>query len=248
MAQANFRTALLDILMPRHCIVCDRDLSMNEEHICAFCLADLPRTGFSQMRRNPMSERFNALVQNGLEGKDLEHPVPYSYAASLFYYRPGTGYRDITRRLKYHSDLSAGRYFAGMLGREMAESPLFSDVDAVVPVPLHWTRKWSRGYNQAEVIAKVLSSALGVGHVDDILVRQRRTRTQTRLDPERKISNVSGAFRLRKGAKLSGYGHILLVDDVFTTGGTLHSCYEALRESCPEGTRISVATLAFVGS
>ena len=66
-----------------------------------------------------MSGRFNALVQRDLNGKGLDRPVPYSYATSLFYYRPGTGYRDITRRLKYHSDLSAGRYFAGMLGREM---------------------------------------------------------------------------------------------------------------------------------
>ena len=248
LAQASFRTALLDILMPRRCIVCDGVLSLKEEHICAFCLADMPRTCFAGQRNNQMSERFNALVQRDLDGLGLEHPVPYSYAASLFYYRPGTGYRDITRRLKYHSDLSAGRCFAGMLGREMAGSPLFSDVDAIVPVPLHWTRRWSRGYNQAEVIAKVLSSALGHGRVEDILIRYRRTRTQTRLDPERKISNVSGAFRLRKGTRLSGYRHILLVDDVFTTGGTLHACYVALKESCPDNTRISVATLAFVGS
>ncbi len=197
---------------------------------------------------NQMSERFNALVQRDLNGKGLDRPVPYSYATSLFYYRPGTGYRDITRRLKYHSDLSAGRYFAGMLGREMASSPLFSDVDAIVPVPLHWTRRWSRGYNQAVIIAKVLSSSLGNVRVADILVRHRRTRTQTRLDPERKIVNVSGAFRLKKGVRLSGYRHILLVDDVFTTGGTLHACYVALKDSCPDNTRISVATLAFVGS
>ena len=240
--------ALLDILMPRRCVVCDGVLSLKEDHICAFCLADMPRTYCSGRRNNQMSERFNALVQKDLDRSGQEHPVPYSYAASLFYYRPGTGYRDITRRLKYHSDLSAGRYFAGMLGREMAVSPLYSDVDAIVPVPLLWTRRWFRGYNQAEVIAKGLSSALGHGQVADILVRKRRTRTQTRLDPERKISNVSGAFGLRRGAELSGYGHILLVDDVFTTGGTLHACYDALRKSCPDNTRISVATLAFVGA
>lgn len=119
----------------------------------------------------------------------------YSYATALFFYRSQTGYRLITQRLKYHSDYAAGRYFASMLGREMASSPVYSDVDAVIPVPLHWTRLWSRGHNQAEIIAEVLAEYLKADLLTDILYRARHTRTQTKLSIEGKAHNVEGLFR-----------------------------------------------------
>ena len=139
--------AVLDLFIPRLCVVCGRSLSLREEHICLDCLADLPRTYYSNMPRNKMADRLNDLIQ-----RDLEEPEPYSYATSLFYYRASTGYRDITKGLKYRGDISSGRFFSRMLAEEIAGSVLFSNVDTVIPVPLHWTRRWSRGYNQAEVI------------------------------------------------------------------------------------------------
>lgn len=199
---------------------------------------------------------------------------PYAFAAALFLYRSGNGYSKITQSLKYHSNLRAGRFFARILGEKLSASPLFSDVDLVVPVPLHWTRMWSRGYNQAEVIAKTLARCLGAKMVPDLLVRARRTRTQTRLDIFQKARNVSGAFVINgkylSPGKLS-HGrhrqlpharrwhlphvrhmlpdphHILIVDDVFTTGATVHACWSALRAAFPPGIRISAATLACVG-
>ena len=134
-----------------------------------------------------------------------------------------------------------------MLAREMAASEIYSDVDTVIPVPLHWSRKWSRGYNQAEIIARELARGLGAELNPGALVRNRRTSTQTRLSLEEKASNVSGAFSLRRGIDLSEYSHILLVDDVFTTGATLYSCYKTMRCSCGRLTRVSIATLAYVG-
>ena len=123
--------------------------------------------------------------------------------------------------------------------------------DLVIPVPLHWTRYRARGYNQAAVIAKTIASFLGARIDRRILRRSRRTATQTRLGTEEKALNVRGAFRLvRSGhcqSVLSAARHILLVDDVFTTGATLASCRLALRESFPADRRISVATLGFVG-
>ena len=234
----EYGKALLDLFLPGACVVCGGRLSLREKHICISCLAGLPRTGFSSMPRNQMSDRFNGLLVH-------EGTVPYSNATALFFYR--SGYKDITRRLKYHADLGAGRYFAAMLALEMAASEIYSDVDAVVPVPLHWSRKWSRGYNQAEIIAGELAVRLGARPVVDALIRNRRTGTQTKLSPEEKEANVKEAFRLRKGADLSGLSHILLVDDVYTTGATLHSCYCAVRRSCPRSVKISIATLAYVG-
>ncbi len=115
-------------------------------------------------------------------------------------------------------------------------------------MPLHWLRRWKRGYNQAEVIAGQVAGRLGCVCMPDMLRRIRRTSTQTRLSGEKKRSNVTGAFavpeRFRSQAALR---HILLVDDVFTSGSTLAACHAALREVFGLRTRISVATLAFVG-
>ena len=238
-------TALGDLIMPRECIVCGRPLALRERHLCIGCLADLPRTYFSNMPHNQLADRFNALIQRDLDAAGGFEE--YSYATSLFFYRSQTGYRLITQRLKYHSDYAAGRYFASMLGREMASSPVYSDVDAVIPVPLHWTRLWSRGHNQAEIIAVVLAEILGADLRVDILYRARITRTQTKLSVEGKARNVSGAFQVRQMKAIPEYAHILLVDDVFTTGVTLYSCQKALRSTFPPNVRISVATLACVG-
>ena len=235
---SDYGSALLEVVLPRACVSCGGRLNLREKHICISCLADLPRTGFSTMPRNQMSDRFNALLLK-------EGPVPYINATALFFYR--SGYKDITRRLKYHSDLGTGRYFAAMLAREMEVSELYSDVDGVIPVPLYWFRKWSRGYNQAEIIARELAKDLGARLMTDVLVRNRRTISQTKLSLEGKASNVSGAFSVRRGIVLSEYSHILLVDDVFTTGATLCSCYRTLRKSCVKSTKVSIVTLAYVG-
>lgn len=243
----SLRTALCavaDIALPRRCIVCSTLLSVQERHVCVHCLADLPRTHFSTQPRNQMADRFNALVSRDL--LDTGGYYEYSCATALFFYRSGTGYTKITQSLKYHSNIGAGRYFANILAREMVSSGNFSDVDAVVPVPLHWTRKWSRGYNQAEVIAKVLARVLGCDLHPDLLERVRRTRTQTRMSVQDKAANVRRAFVVRPSSARLRFGHVLLVDDVFTTGATLYSCYLALRQTYGPEVRISVATLACV--
>lgn len=243
-------SVLLDLFLPRTCPVCGGFLTRKEVSVCAACLADLPRTGFASMRNNQMSDRFNALIQRDL----LSCPSPggssferYVFAAALFFYRPGSGYRRITHRLKYHSDFKTGRYFSRMLGQELARSVLFQDVGAVIPVPLHWSRRWSRGYNQAEIIAQEVALQLGAVLKRDVLVRVRRTKTQTKKSVAEKTANVAGAFKVRNVAGLEGVSHILLVDDVFTTGATLYSCYMAIKEGVGSGVRISIATLACVG-
>lgn len=235
--------ALLDLILPKACAVCGRTLLMNERYLCPECLADLPRTYFSKMRRNQMADRFNDLVQRTIDSGG----AGYSYATALFFYRSSSGYRDITRSLKYHSNLGIGRCFSQMLGEEMAGSELFSDVDTIIPVPLHWARKWSRGYNQAEVIADGLARRLEAEVRTDILWRRKRTHSQAKLTQEEKVTNVSGAFQMKNDADLSKCRHILLVDDVFTTGATLCACYLAMSKELPGNCRISIATLACVG-
>lgn len=234
-------SAILDLVLPRACVVCGQQLIPQEQHICLECLADLPETHFADMSRNPMSDRFNS----GIATDTFE---PYAYAAALFHYSSDAGYRKISQALKYRRNFGAGKYFARMLGTRLKSSPLYADVDLVVPVPLHWSRELSRGYNQAAVIARVVSRELSCPCSERLLRRNRRTRTQTRVKVEAKAGNVAGAFSLNlRSERLPKVKHLLLIDDVFTTGATLSACYKSLRAAYGPSVRISVATLAVVG-
>lgn len=229
-----------DLLLPRSCLVCGRKLGAREAHLCIYCAADLPFTYYWERRHNPMADQFNALLERfRLAGE----PMLYVPAAALLFYHHENPYKRIPKALKYGGNLPAGRAFASCLGRYLASSPAFQDVDTVLPVPLFWWRKYRRGYNQAEVIAAALARELGADLRVDILARARRTRSQTRLDAESRLQNVQSAFRVRK--KCPG-AHLLIVDDTFTTGATLLACYMALRAALGPQVRISIATLSVV--
>ena len=263
-----------DLIMPRFCLVCGRGLdtrspgdgSVGEEHLCRECWKDLPRTRYWKLRENPMAESYNALIQRNM-GENGRYQ-PYGYAAALYFYKGG--YREISKALKYRRNFAAGRCFGQLLGQTLRESEFFRDVDLVVPIPLHWWRRWQRGYNQAEVIAREVSRVLGARYEPRLLRRTRRTKTQTHLNAEERAANVVGAFRVRRSQVLR-WGtkcnerrpiHLLLIDDVFTTGATATACERAIRVvlqtdisgGSPEAVisgatrqvRISVATLACV--
>lgn len=266
--------AVLDLLVPRRCIVCERTLGVDELHLCKECHDDIPYTYYWLRKFNPMADKFNALIQEKLEEtmqneNKVQTHEDYAYAIALYFYRTDSNYSHISRQLKYHSNTPAGKHFGQQLGLRLAKAEHLSDVDAVIPIPLHWTRKWSRGYNQAEVIAREVASVLGVDLRVDILERCRRTRTQTKLSIEGKAANVKGAFRVKPSIvqslsseagehpnlkikkadtlAISDLKHLLIIDDIFTSGSTALACYCALREVFPPSVRISIATLGFVG-
>lgn len=200
--------SLGDLLLPRVCAVCGRPLLACERHLCLECEAGLPFTRFESVRHNPMADKFNALVE----------APEYVRAFALFYYQ--AGYQNITQEVKYRRNFGIGRWFGRLLGERMAASVILSAPPVapsvppvilsaseesspsltVVPVPLHWTRRWQRGYNQAEVIGRELASALGAAFEPSLLRRVRRTRTQTRLSATERAGNVSGAFKVSNRA------------------------------------------------
>lgn len=232
-----------DIIMPRQCLVCGRTLGLHERHLCIWCASDLPFTYYWEQAHNTMANKFNGVLEQFREeGEAME----YSYATALLFYHGENPYKEIPRAVKYHYNIAAGRYFASLLGRYMACAGQFRDVDAVIPVPLHWLRRRRRGYNQAEVIAGAIARELDARLLPKALVRRRRTGTQTHLDAASRLRNVRGVFRVRRLPE--GLRHVLIVDDTFTTGATLAACYLALRPALGPSVRISVATLSVVDS
>lgn len=228
--------SLSDLLMPRACLCCGRQLLPAERHLCCVCMADLPFTHFEAMPHNPMADRLNALV---------ERAPAYCRAAALFYYKEGS-YGRITQALKYNRDFSAGRFFAGLLAERLAVYDYWRQIDVVCPVPLHFSRRFTRGYNQSGIIAREVAKRLGAEYSPDLLKRVRHTATQTKLSGEERRKNVHGAFAVRKGVAEGLRGSsILIIDDVFTTGSTLAACCDAILERFGDSVRISVATLAF---
>lgn len=245
----NALEAAGDLLLPRSCMICGMKLLSDERHICLSCMEDLPLTYLWHLDRNPMADKFNEGIQKALDDGRLRGPERYAYACALFFYSDDAACRHIPHRIKYLGDTPAGQHFGRMLGMKMACSPHFSDVDTVIPVPLHWRRKLERGYNQADVIARGLAEGLDALVITGALTRTRYTKTQTRLEVEQKETNVKDAFcmNMKYSDNLLKVRHILLVDDIFTTGATLLACFTALRKELPPEVRISVATLGFVG-
>lgn len=226
--------------MPRTCLVCGRPLGVEEQHLCIWCATETPLTYTWEQPHNPMADEFNTVLERLRREGEYEG---YAYAAALLFYHHENPYKAIPRELKYHRNLPAGRFFAAQLGRYMASVPHWADVDVVIPVPLHWFRKWRRGYNQAAVIARELARELGASLRTDVLCRVRRTRSQTSLSAEERLRNVSSVFAVRRPIEAK---HVLIVDDTFTTGATLAACHRVLRCALGSSVRISIATLAQV--
>ncbi len=230
--------SIADLSLPSKCAVCGRELILAEDTVCIRCLADLPLTHFWEYVHNPMADALNGRV---------EAPAgTYLNAAALIYYK--SGYSSIPKGLKYGRDFKEGKYFAEMLARRLAAADGFRDIDLIVPVPLHRLRKWKRGYNQAEIIARAMMPAFSGAALDNCsLSRTRNTRTQTVLDESGREENVRDSFSFKETSPGKRPGHILLVDDVFTSGATTAACCRAIFKNYGGGVRISVATLAYAG-
>ena len=238
--------ALADLFFPRCCTVCGNGLYLHEEHVCTVCMAEIPYTYFWTFSPNAAEKVFIGRV-------DVER------VWSLFYYTES--YRQLVHSLKYRSNVKIGLWLGEMLGEKIALSLSAGNqhkIDYIIPVPLHWRKQWKRGYNQSEIIAKGVVKGFGECKMEmpemevpkiltKVLKRTSFTRTQTHKDRHNRWLNVCNAFAVNeKAAKrhnLAGK-HILLIDDVLTTGATLEACASILVEQL--GCRVSIATLAYV--
>ncbi|MBQ4367013.1 MAG: ComF family protein [Muribaculaceae bacterium] len=220
--------AAIDVLMPRTCSVCGKPLDADEPYVCRRCMEQLPLTHFEDIPFNAMEQLF--------AGK-----VPIERAAGLFYYEKGSPYASIIHDAKYRNMPRLGEWMAMRAVAQMRPSGFFQGIDVVVPVPLHRDKQARRGYNQSEFIARGIGQSLNI-EVSLAVEASRRHSTQTRKSATERWLNTRGMYVPAPCAAQLANRHVLLVDDVVTTGSTLEACAEALRQ-VPSIT-ISLFTLA----
>lgn len=227
-AQFRFLDDFFSLFYPNLCLVCDANLPPNQESICLPCQYRLPKTDFHLHKENAFSERFWGRL-------------PLESGAAFYKFNKGGRTQHLIHRLKYENKQAVGIRMGQLYGSKLRESPFFSAIDLILPVPLHARRYHERGYNQSELFARGLSEAMEVPYLSDGLVRSLHTTTQTHKTRLERVRNVAEAFAVKTKEMLEGR-HVLLVDDVITTGATLEACGQRILEVA--GTRLSMATIA----
>lgn len=218
----------LHLVFPNACLACARELSRHENYLCSFCTAEIVPTRFHQSKEpTPMDQLFWGRV-----------PVRATYAHIQFEKQKAAQHLLFT--LKYRDTAGIGVHYGKEIGRTL-QNTVFANADALIPVPLHPRKEFIRGYNQSKMLATGIAETLGVPVDDRTVSRTRHTASQTRKSRFQRWDNVHGIFQIRPA--ISGYQHVVLVDDVITTGSTLESLVHALQEKHPS-LSVSVITLA----
>lgn len=226
----NWWTRFLDFISPRQCVVCGERLAPTERSLCSVCVLHLPRTTYQfTPDDNPMAQLF-------------WHLTPVERAAALFFYEPHSEMARLVYDMKYHDRPDIGEDMGRLMANEMQFARYFDGIDVLLPVPLSRKRMRQRGYNQSEQLAIGISDITHLPVVTKALRRKHFVKSQTQLSRHERQENVDDMFELRDSSLLQDK-HVLLVDDICTTGATLIACVEVLKDI--PGIHLSVLTLGF---
>lgn len=219
---------LLSLFFPQLCAGCNAPLVRGEDILCLGCLADLPKTNFLDDTDNPLALNFYGKIN-------------ISYATSFCHFDKGGRVQHLLHQLKYKGRKEIGYKMGMLFGFDLKQNEHFQEIDAIVPVPLHPRKQRSRGYNQSIEICKGISESMNRPILSGNLIRKVHTSSQTMKGRYERWENVSGIFKVKNSSAFAGK-HILLVDDVVTTGATMEACCHPLLEI--PGVRVSIAALA----
>lgn len=219
----------LHLFYPHNCEGCGSDILYDTQFLCAKCLHRLPESGFFSKAANPVEKLFYGRLT-------------VQYAGAAYYFTKDSLLQHVLIQLKYRGNKDAGYFLGRMMGYALARSGRFNDVDALVALPLHARKEYKRGYNQAALLCEGISEVWHKPVLKDAVTRTRFTETQTQQNRVSRWQNMEGVFKVPHPDKLRNR-HILLVDDVITTGATLETCGSSILEV--EGVRLSIGAAAY---
>lgn len=225
----GFLSGFVNLFYPHLCPGCGDDSMSEKELICFQCRSELPYTQFHLNRGNKTESVFYGRVN-------------IAYGMSLLYFSKSMVVQNLLHEIKYRGNQPLGIFLGRMMGRAIEEADCFGDIDYIVPLPLSEKKKKQRGYNQSELLCRGIAEITGKPVSTNHVVRAVHTSTQTRKHRRERWHNVEGIFELTDPASFENK-HILLVDDVITTGATLESCAQTILQATTA--RVSIATLAY---
>ena len=219
----------ISLFYPNVCVSCGNSLFGHEKEICSHCFVNLPKSGFHTDGQNPVAKLFHGRVDILMAG-------------SYYLFSKTGNVQKILHQLKYKGNREVGITIGKWYGDDLKEVKGFNDADMILPVPLHKNRLKKRGYNQSTCFGLGLSQSMKIEMREDLLIRRKETQTQTRKSRFDRWENVSEKFELRNAEGLRNK-HVILIDDVITTGATLEACAQELKKA--EGVKVSIATIAY---
>lgn len=221
--------AFVTLFFPKICYGCGTVLNTFESIICTHCHVDAPLTNFHLIEKNNLKEKF-------------EEWLTIQNATALFYFQKEGLVASLIHQFKYNGIIEIGVFLGNWLGHQIKESPFFTHIHFIVPVPLHRKREQKRGFNQALIIAEQVSKVIDVPVIKNALIRKKNTKQLVQFGTEDRWKEIRNAFEVNPVLE-NHPKHFLLIDDVITTGATLSTCSQRLQQY--SNGKISIATLAF---
>jgi ComF family protein len=225
----NTISSLTNLFFPKLCSGCGNDLFGDEEILCISCIDKLPATNFHLHANNPVEKIFWGRL-------------PLVMASSYLYFTKDSLLQHLLHSFKYNGNKDIGFYFGRCMGKAFLQSNRFNGIDALIPLPLHPRKEKKRGYNQATVLCNGIADIMQIPVLTTAVIRPTATETQTHKNRIRRWQNIEGKFLMNDTNSILNK-HVVLVDDVVTTGATLESCGQELLRA--DGVRLSIATLAY---
>jgi ComF family protein len=219
----------MHLFYPHVCAGCGSDIIEDENLLCLHCINNLPHTNFASHANNPVEKIFWGRL-------------PLASAMSEFYFSKGTVIQHLIHEFKYKGNKDVGIYLGALMGGSFMNNNRLAKVDALVPLPLYADKERKRGFNQAAILCNGMSEIMDIPVITGNVIRKRYTETQTKKHRAQRWKNVEGSFEINDISELKGK-HVLLVDDVVTTGATLEACGREILNI--NEVRLSVATLAY---